>query len=193
MEKKRMKNNAIKKLVLSGLFLALAYVLPFLTGQIPTIGNMLCPMHIPVLLCGFICGWQYGGTVGLVAPLLRSFTLGMPVFFPKALCMSIELCAYGLIVGIMFAVLPKKIPYIYVSLITAMLTGRIIWGGAMLVCLTASGSGFGFSMFISEAFTNAIPAIILQLTLIPTVMIILKKTRLLDFQKGHGAMLWKRK
>ena len=86
--KRRVK---ISKLVLSGLFLALAFVLPFLTGQVPEIGNMLCPMHIPVLLCGFICGWPYGLLIGFLSPLLRSLILGMPPMFPKAVCMALEL------------------------------------------------------------------------------------------------------
>ena len=86
--KRRVK---ISKLVLSGLFLALAFVLPFLTGQGPEIGNMLCPMHIPVLLCGFICGWPYGLLIGFLSPLLRSLILGMPPMFPKAVCMALEL------------------------------------------------------------------------------------------------------
>ena len=89
------EHGKILKMVLAALFLALAYVLPFLTGQIPEIGSMLCPMHIPVLLCGFICGWQWGGVVGFVAPLFRSLTLGAPLFFPKAVCMAFELAAYG--------------------------------------------------------------------------------------------------
>ena len=70
-------NDKIKKLTLSAMFLAIGMILPFFTGQIPRIGNMLLPMHIPVLLCGLICGWQYGAAVGLVLPLLRSMTLGM--------------------------------------------------------------------------------------------------------------------
>ena len=73
-----MKNQSTKKMILAALFLALCYLLPFLTGQIPEIGSMLLPMHLPVLLCGFVCGWPYGLGVGFAAPLLRSVTLGMP-------------------------------------------------------------------------------------------------------------------
>ena len=82
------KRVSVIELVLGALFLALALVLPFLTGQIPEIGSMLCPMHLPVLICGFVCGWPWGLAVGFIAPLLRSLTLGMPPLFPTAICMG---------------------------------------------------------------------------------------------------------
>ena len=77
MNKKRRK--PVLTLTLAAMFMGIGLVLPFLTGQIPQIGNMLLPMHIPVLLCGLICGWQYGLTVGLILPLLRYALFGMPV------------------------------------------------------------------------------------------------------------------
>lgn len=67
--------SPVRKLTYSALFLALAMVLPFLTGQIPEIGSMLCPMHIPALLCGFMCGWPWGLAVGFISP----FFLQLPV------------------------------------------------------------------------------------------------------------------
>ena len=95
-----MKRSKLRKLVLAGMFLALSYLMPFLTGQIPKFGSMLCPMHIPVLLCGFFCGWYYGLAVGFIAPLLRALTLGMPPLFPTAICMAFELATYGMLTGI---------------------------------------------------------------------------------------------
>ena len=85
---------SIYRLTYAALFLALAMVLPFLTGQIPEVGSMLCPMHIPVLLCGFVCGWPYGLTVGAISPLLRFVLFGMPPLYPKGLAMAFELAAY---------------------------------------------------------------------------------------------------
>ena len=98
----------VQKLTLAALFLALAYMMPFLTGQIPEFGSMLCPMHIPVLLCGFFCGSGWGAAVGFLAPLLRSAILGMPPMFPKAVCMALELAAYGAMTGWMYRLLPRK-------------------------------------------------------------------------------------
>ena len=171
-------------MILSAAFLALAYIMPFLTGQIPEIGAMLCPLHIPVLLCGFICGWPWGLAVGFIAPLFRSLTLGMPPFFPKALCMAFELAAYGAIAGLMHRILPRRKPYIYVSLLTAMIIGRLVWGSAMFICLGLSGGSFTFAAFLAGAVTNAIPGIILQIVLIPVLVMVLDRPRLSGLDEG---------
>ena len=180
-----MKNNYGKtqKLVLSALFLALAYVLPFLTGQIPEIGAMLCPMHIPVLLCGFLCGWPWGLAVGFLAPLFRSLTMGMPPLFPTAICMAFELAAYGAVAGLMHKYLPRKKPFVYCSLITAMIVGRLVWGAAMFVCLGIRGGSFTFAAFLSGAVLNAIPGIVVQIVLLPILVMILEHFSL-QRQKG---------
>ena len=173
------RHNRLMKLILAALFLAMAYVLPFATGQIPEIGAMLSPMHLPVLLCGFVCGPVWGLVVGLIAPLIRSLTLGMPPLFPKALCMAFELAAYGAITGVMHKLLPRKKPFIYCSLIIAMLTGRLIWGAAMFVCLGATGGSFTLAAFIAGAFTNALPGILLQIVLVPILVMVLEHPKIL--------------
>ncbi len=171
-----MKNEKrLLKMTLAGLFLAIAYIMPFLTGQIPEVGAMLCPLHIPVILCGFICGWPWGLAVGFIAPLFRSFILGMPPLFPTAVCMAFELAAYGAVSGWMYKKLPRKKISIYGSLFAAMLIGRLVWGAAMYICLGISGESFTFAAFAAGAFTNAIPGIIVQIVLIPVLVIALRK------------------
>ena len=178
-----MKKTSTKNLVLSALFLALGLLLPFLTGQIPQIGSMLLPMHIPVLLCGLVCGWEYGMAVGFVAPLLRSVLCGMPPMFPTAISMALELAAYGAIIGLVYATFRRQnIAALYVSLISAMLGGRVVWGVAQVVLLGLTDSYFGWRMFIVGAFTNAIPGIILQLILIPAVMVALERLGVVKFR-----------
>ena len=98
----------VYKMVLAAMFLALAMVLPFLTGQIPQIGSALCPMHIPVLLCGFFCGPWYALAVGFIAPLLRFLIFGMPPIMPTGIAMCFELATYGFMVGFLYKKLPKK-------------------------------------------------------------------------------------
>ena len=174
--------NQILKMVLAALFLALAYVMPFLTGQIPEIGSMLCPMHIPVLLCGFICGWPWGLAVGFIAPLFRSLTLGMPPLFPTAVCMALELATYGAIAGLMHRILPNKKPYIYCSLIIAMIIGRLVWGAAMFICMGIKGGSFTISAFLSGAILNAIPGIIVQIVLIPLLVMVLDNPKIIKLK-----------
>ena len=170
-----MKRNDVKKLTLSAMFLALAFVMPFLTGQIPQIGSMLCPMHIPVLLCGFFCGAPWGLAVGAIAPILRSFTLGVPPMFPTAFCMAFELAAYGFIAGWLHNKLPKKKISVYASLLSAMIAGRMVWGLVMFCCMGLEVSEFGLSAFLAGAVFNAVPGIILQIVLIPILVITLEK------------------
>jgi thiamine transporter ThiT len=169
------KRNDIKKLILSAMFLALAFVMPFLTGQIPQIGSMLCPMHIPVLLCGFFCGAPWGLVVGFVAPILRSFTLGMPPMFPTAFCMAFELATYGFIAGWLHNKLPNKKVNVYVSLLGAMVIGRLVWGVMMFCYMGFDASKFGLSAFLAGAVLNAVPGIIVQIVLIPVLVITLGK------------------
>lgn len=170
-----MKNTNVKTLVLSALFLALALVLPFLTGQIPEVGSMLCPMHIPALLCGFFCGWPWGLTVGLIAPVLRSLLFGMPPMFPVAVCMAAELATYGAVSGMLYRRLPRKKSSVYISLLTAMVAGRLVWGAAQFLCVGLDPSAFGLSAFWAGAVATAIPGIVVQILLIPVLVMTLEK------------------
>lgn len=168
------KNN-IYKMVLSAMFLALAIILPFLTGQIQQIGNALCPMHIPVLLCGFFCGPLYALAVGFIAPLLRFVLFGMPPIMPIGIAMCFELATYGFMAGFLYKRLPKKKVFIYVALIAAMLCGRVVWGAARVVLLGLGQAEFGWAAFMSGAFLNAIPGIIVQIVVIPIIVMALQK------------------
>lgn len=179
-----MKNHKkLLRMVLAAFFLALAYVMPFLTGQIPEVGSMLCPMHLPILLCGFVCGWPWGLIVGLVAPVFRSLlTGGFPPMFPTAVCMAFELATYGAIAGLMHKILPKKKISIYCSLVIAMLLGRLVWGVAMMICMGASGGTFTLAAFLAGAITNAIPGIIVQLILVPILVVLVEKSKFLSLR-----------
>lgn len=185
-------HDALRRLTLSAMFLAIGLILPFFTGQIQAIGHMLLPMHIPVLLCGLVCGWQYGGGVGLVLPLLRSLMFGMPPVFPTAVSMSLELAVYGLVIGLLYGLFKKQtILAVYLSLIPAMLAGRIIWGVAQALLLGVGENAFGWQAFVAGAFLNAIPGIILQLILIPAIMVILHHTGLVRFCKKESSHVTK--
>lgn len=168
-----------KKLVTAGACLALCLVLPFITGQIQAIGNMLLPMHLPVLFCGFVTGPAYAMAVGFIAPLLRYLLFGMPTILPIGLAMSFELAASGAICGLLCQKLPRKTIHLYISLVGAMLGGRIVWGIVAFFLNRMLGNPFTLSMFFASAFTNAIPGIVIQLVLIPPEVLALRKSRLM--------------
>lgn len=174
----------VRHLVLAAMFLALGLVLPFLTGQIPYIGNMLLPMHIPILLCGFLCGWQYGLIVGFITPVLRSFLFAMPPMYPHAVSMAFELATYGFLSGFLYQHSRWKCIFSLIrSLLAAMIGGRIVWGAVQVILSGVSGEVFTWQLFLSSAFLTALPGIILQLVLIPAIMLALDKTGLVPFSQ----------
>ena len=183
------QSKGIRKLVLSAMFMAIGLVLPFITGQIQQIGSMLLPMHIPVLFCGLICGWQYGAVVGFVLPLLRYVLFGMPPIFPTGVSMSFELAVYGAVIGLIMQQLSKRnttdsgknyVRNLYLALIGAMLAGRIVWGLVRFILARATMQPFTMETFMAGAFLTAIPGIIVQLILIPGIMAALKRVGVLN-------------
>ncbi len=176
-----MTNNSknVLKMVYAAICLALCMVLPLLTAQIPPIGSMLSPMHIPVLLCGFIAGPCWAAAVGFIAPLLRYAIFGMPPIMPTGIAMAFELLTYGLISGLLYRMLPKKTANIYVSLIAAMICGRVVWGIVRYIIAGINGGSFTFAAFMEGAVTNAIPGIILHIVLVPILVIALQRAKLI--------------
>lgn len=157
------------------MFLAAGLILPFFTGQIREIGSMLLPMHIPVLLCGFFCGKEYGFAVGGILPLLRSFCFGMPALYPSAISMAFELAAYGFFAGLFYPLFPRKNLWsVYGSLLSSMVLGRLAWGVAQTVLLGLSGEIFSLAAFWTGGFAKALPGIVLQLILVPAVVLSVK-------------------
>ncbi len=173
-------NKTIKNTVFSAMFLALCLVLPLITLGSTQIGNAISPMHIPVLICGFVCGWQYGAIVGFIAPLLRYLIFQMPPIYPIGSAMAFELAAYGLLCGILYKVFPKKNACIYPALIISMLGGRIVWGFARYIIAGLSGSEFSFAMFLSGAFLEAVPAIVCHIIIVPLVVMVFRKAKFIE-------------
>ena len=174
-----MKNQPTRNLVLAGLFIAIGLMLPFLTGQIPEIGNKLLPMHIPVLVAGFVLGWRYGLAIGFITPILRSLLFTMPPMFPSAVAMGFELAAYGYLTGLLYERLPKQLLNTYLALLVSMLGGRIVWGLVSMGLYGLAGNPFTWKIFMAGAFINAIPGIILQLLIIPPLVVALEGSDLI--------------
>ena len=172
--------TATHNLVLAAFFLALAFVLPMITGHVPQVGNMLCPMHFPILLCGFVLGGPWGLALGFVAPLLRSVFFGMPPMYPVAIAMAFELATYGLVSGLLYRRVKHTLPGMLGSLVAAMVAGRLVWGAVRFVMAGLTGSSFPFSAFLSGALLTAIPGIVAQLILIPLILSALTKAKWID-------------
>lgn len=176
-KKRSLSSEEIRKITYSALYLAIALVLPFLTGQIPEIGSMLCPMHIPVLLCGFVCGWPWGLAVGFVSPLLRSLLFGMPTMF-TAIAMAFEMGAYGAAAGFLYRILPKTRWRVFPALLISMVLGRLVWGGVQFLLAGLQNTTFTPELFLAGAVMNAIPGILLQIILIPVIVLALERAKL---------------
>ena len=178
--------NNVKKLAVTAMLFAVGMVLPFFIGQIPAIGKMLLPMHIPVLLCGFIVGWQYGALIGFLLPIVRGLVFGMPPLYPNAVAMAFEMAAYGFVSGYLYSHARWQCTkMLYISLVTAMLAGRIVWAFAEVILLGIGGNIFTWKMFAAGAFLNAIPGIIVQLTLIPLIMVALRRAKVVSLWIGN--------
>lgn len=170
--------TSTRKLTLSALFLALGLVLPLITGQIPQIGKMLLPMHIPVLLCGMVCGAPYGAACGLLGPMLSSVLTGMPTaaLMPA---MMVECAAYGLTTGLMLRLVRTGKTYadLYLSLVAAMLVGRLVSGVTKALFFMAGQ--YTMQAWIAASFVTALPGIVLQLAVVPSIVYYLMRAGLI--------------
>lgn len=167
--------NQVRKIVIAAVCLALCLILPFLTGNNRELGTLFSLMHLPVLLCGIICGLEYGLLVGFTAPLLRSVMFGMPPMPIVAVPMAFELAAYGLVAGFLYRRLPRGKSSIFVSLIVAMIIGRFVNLAASFL--------FGTPAILSSLyglFVGTLPGIIVQLILVPASVTALRRAGLAD-------------
>ncbi len=172
------KLSTLNKTIMTAVCIALCLVLPIAMHSIPNAGILFSPMHIPVLLCGIVCGWQFGLVCGLISPLLSSLITGMPVMANLPF-MMVELAIYGLTSGLMmhFIHTKKTVWDIYASLITAMLSGRIVAG--IMKALFFAGGTYSWSAWATGYFVSCIPGIIVQLVLIPVLYLALERARLI--------------
>lgn len=177
----RKSNRALARLLYSSMFMALGLLLPFLTAQIPQFGKALLPMHLPVFICGFVCGPFWGAAVGFATPLVRSILFQMPVFMPTAVAMAFELATYAFVVGLLYKKLSKNLFMSYVALITAMVCGRLVWGAVtfVLIFLGKASGDIGLSLIWTGTVLNGVAGIVVQLVLIPLIVNVMKKNRLM--------------
>ena len=178
--------NSIKRMTLAAVCVALCVVLPIAFHSIPNAGNVFLPMHIPVLICGMICGWPYGFLCGLMGPLVSSALTGMPpiAYLPS---MMVECGVYGLVSGLMLKAVHTKSTYgdLYISLVTAMLAGRVVSGIAKALIFTP---GMAMSAWVAASFVTTLPGIVIQLVFLPTVVFTLMKARIIPSRYPKGEL-----
>ncbi|WP_455538012.1 ECF transporter S component [Terrisporobacter sp.] len=162
-----------KKLVLSGFFIACGIVLPMVFHMFSMGGSVFLPMHIPVLIAGYFLGPMYGAAVGVITPIISGLLTGMPPLVPTMPIMAFELCGYGLFTGLIF----EKTNKIYLSLISAMVAGRLLAIlGAFVVSLTLAPNVNPIAYIVS-ALSTAIPGMTIQLIFIPMLIKLLFKNK----------------
>jgi niacin transporter len=172
---------SVKKMVLTALFIAIGIILPLAFHSLPygLGGRAILPMHIPVLLAGLICGAPFGLIAGIATPLLSHLITGMPpsVFLGA---MTVELAAYGAAAGLLMRFVPVKHFYAktYISLIGAMLIGRVIYGAVN--GLIFSAGEYSTQMWITAMFVTALPGIVIQIIAIPSIVVALQRERLIE-------------
>ena len=185
-----MKKTNVKRICAAGILLSVGIVLPFITAGIPQIGNMLLPMHLPVLLAGLLLGGRDGAIIGATLPLLRSVMFSSPTLFPRAIAMSAELLTYGLVVGVCYKLLSRTRLHIsvcsFISLVISMLLGRVVWGIVMLIIL--GGQTFTFTLFLTHAFVNATLGIAALLFSVPLIFEALRQTQFFSWLKNKSLL-----
>ena len=173
-----------KQLTLTAMFLALSITLPFAFHGVANAGSIFLPMHIPVLLCGIICGWPYGLACGILGPLLSSLSTGMPpaAYLPSMVC---ELAVYGMVAGMLTRKMRtgKKVFDLYLPLVCAMLSGRVCYG--ILNALIFKAGSYSLTVWLTGAFITSLPGIVMQLILIPALLYVLEEAGLMELDESY--------
>ncbi len=167
-----MRNEKVYNLVLAGFLIALGIMLPQLIGRIQILGQSLLPMHFPVLICGLVCGWKYGGVCGIVVPITASLIFTMPPLFPIAVAMAFELAAYAIIAAVCYKKMKMNI---YLSLIISMLGGRIVYGIVNYLLMMINSQTYSLEVYFTTTFVNGIVGMIAQIIIVPLLVIAIQK------------------
>lgn len=161
-----------EKMIQTAFFIALGIALPYIFHFF-ALGPVFLPMHLPVFLCGALCGHRYGAVCGLILPYFSFLLNGMPPIYPVGISMSFELGAYGLLMGFLFAFFGLKHGLLFSAtsaLLITMLAGRLVAGIANLFLLGLTGEVYTLGIFLTSMFLKAVPGMILQIILIPCIL-----------------------
>ena len=161
------ERNNTKKIIIAGLLLALGVIIPMIFHSTGIAGNVFLPMHIPVLIGGFLLPPYLALFLGMLTPLVNSLVTGMPPMFPMAIIMIFELGVYGMVASLLYRKL--EMPSI-IALILSMIAGRIMVGVVAFILATFFAAPIEPMSFIMLGVTTGIPGIIIQIILIPSLI-----------------------
>ena len=180
------KMSSVKRATITAVCIALCYILPLVFHAVGA-GSVFSPMHIPVLLCGLICGSGHGVFCGVAGPVLSSVLSGMPTA-TQLIYFVPELMIYGFVTGLMMKLVHTKklLPDLTISLITAMLIGRIVGGVAEAMFYLGSGQAFTIAVIAAGYFVTTLPGILCHLIIIPILVTTLMKARLMPSRYPKG-------
>ncbi len=158
-----------RQIVLTGLFIALAILLPSFFHVIG-LGKTFLPMHIPVLMAGLSTGSVSGLIAGTLAPMLSSLLTGMPPF-PFVIAMIFELGVYGCTAGYFV----KRLN-IYLTVLLSMVCSRLAYGIMYFLILPLFGIKVSMGYLFTGVLLASLPGIICQFALVP-VFVMVQKAR----------------
>ena len=171
--------SSVKKITICAICIALCTVMPIAFHALGPVSSVLSPMHIPVLLCGLVCGWPYGAFCGIAGPVISGMITSMP---PAAALVHMvpELCVYGLVCGLLMKLLRTGKLYadLYCALVPAMLLGRVAGGVARTLFLLGGGETYTLALWAGAYLVEALPGIVLHLILVPALALALKRAGL---------------
>lgn len=160
------ERNHVRNLVISGLLLVLGLIIPYIFHSSGIAGNIFLPMHVPVLIGGFLLPPQFALLLGILTPIINSLITGMPGF-PIVLIMIFELGTYGLLASVFY--LKLRLPSVF-ALILSMIGGRIMAGLVVFILAIFFAIPLEPITYVIGAITTGIPGIVIQLILIPILI-----------------------
>lgn len=178
--------SSVKRTTLCAVCIALCYVLPVAFHSVG-LGGIFSPMHIPVLLCGMITSGGYGFLCGLIGPVVSHLLSGMPgaMMLPR---MIPELCAYGLVAGLAMKYIRtgRNSADIYISLVAAMVAGRIVGGIATAIFYTVTSGVYSIALWATSYFVESVPGIVAHLIIVPVLVLTLQKARMIPAHRAKS-------
>lgn len=166
-----LSSNRTLLMIWAAFFVALAVLVPTIFYTVSGLDRIFLPMHIPVILCGFVCGAHFGFLCGVLAPILSALLIGLPVLVPNGLIMAVELAIYGFVSGFLY----RRGHSVWLALVAAMFLGRVVSGLLMACVLGFAGQAYGLGAFVSAAFVTGLPGMVIQLLLIPVLVTAIEK------------------